>query len=94
MGHNVDVKVSEEGDDWETDPDFEVASTSWIEPHVSAGGDSRAFPARFRTTCRSRSSGGGPRPSRGLDAKSTSGGRRTSPPVWGGGGCCCEEVCS
>lgn len=25
MGHDVDVKVSEEGDDWETDPDFEVA---------------------------------------------------------------------
>lgn len=32
MGHNVDVKVSEGDDDWETDPDFEVASTSWIEP--------------------------------------------------------------
>lgn len=24
MGHDVDVKVSGEGDDWETDPDFEV----------------------------------------------------------------------
>lgn len=24
MGHSVDVKVSEQGDDWETDPDFEV----------------------------------------------------------------------
>lgn len=24
VGHSVDMKVSEEGDDWETDPDFEV----------------------------------------------------------------------
>lgn len=24
MGHNVSVKVASEGDDWETDPDFEV----------------------------------------------------------------------
>lgn len=24
MGHSVDMKVSAEGDDWETDPDFEV----------------------------------------------------------------------
>lgn len=24
VGHSVDMKVSAEGDDWETDPDFEV----------------------------------------------------------------------
>lgn len=24
VGHSVDMKVSEQGDDWETDPDFEV----------------------------------------------------------------------
>lgn len=30
VGHNVSVKVSAEGDDWETDPDFEVLNTSWI----------------------------------------------------------------
>lgn len=24
VGHNVSVKVTSEGDDWETDPDFEV----------------------------------------------------------------------
>ena len=26
VGHNVNVKVAAEGDDWETDPDFEVSS--------------------------------------------------------------------
>lgn len=36
MGHSVEVKVSAEGDDWETDPDFEVAFTSW---DVSCGAD-------------------------------------------------------
>lgn len=25
VGHNVSMKVAAEGDDWETDPDFEVA---------------------------------------------------------------------
>lgn len=29
MGHNVSMKVAAEGDDWETDPDFEVLHTSW-----------------------------------------------------------------
>lgn len=29
VGHNVSVKVAAEGDDWETDPDFEVLCTSW-----------------------------------------------------------------
>lgn len=24
VGHNVSMKVASEGDDWETDPDFEV----------------------------------------------------------------------
>lgn len=32
VGHNVNVKVAGEGDDWETDPDFEVLNTSWIKP--------------------------------------------------------------
>lgn len=27
VGHNVNVKVASEGDDWETDPDFEVHSS-------------------------------------------------------------------
>lgn len=27
VGHNVNVKVASEGDDWETDPDFEVHGT-------------------------------------------------------------------
>lgn len=29
VGHNVNMKVAAEGDDWETDPDFEVLYTSW-----------------------------------------------------------------
>lgn len=29
VGHNVSMKVAAEGDDWETDPDFEVLCTSW-----------------------------------------------------------------
>lgn len=28
VGHNVNMKVASEGDDWETDPDFEVLYTS------------------------------------------------------------------
>lgn len=28
MGHNVSMKVAAEGDDWETDPDFEVVHNS------------------------------------------------------------------
>lgn len=31
VGHNVSMKVAAEGDDWETDPDFEVVS------HTSSG---------------------------------------------------------
>lgn len=27
VGHNVSMKVAAEGDDWETDPDFEVVCT-------------------------------------------------------------------
>lgn len=30
VGHNVNMKVAAEGDDWETDPDFEVPCTSWF----------------------------------------------------------------
>lgn len=29
VGHDVSMKVAAEGDDWETDPDFEVLHTSW-----------------------------------------------------------------
>lgn len=79
MGHTVDVKVSEEGDDWDTDPDFEVLHTSWIVSHGAAGRHTRPFSACFRMTCRSRSRGGERRPSRGPDARSTSGRRRTRP---------------
>lgn len=28
VGHDVSMKVAAEGDDWETDPDFEVLYTS------------------------------------------------------------------
>lgn len=30
VGHNVSMKVAAEGDDWETDPDFEVVHTSSV----------------------------------------------------------------
>lgn len=40
MGHSVEVKVSAEGDDWETDPDFEVAFTSWVGSCGADGGHS------------------------------------------------------
>lgn len=33
VGHNVSMKVAAEGDDWETDPDFEVVYTSWSVRH-------------------------------------------------------------
>lgn len=45
MGHNVSMKVAAEGDDWETDPDFEVLQyilpgvcvgwVCWCEEHLS-----------------------------------------------------------
>lgn len=80
MGHNVDMKVSEQGDDWETDPDFEVPTLpgSLVPAPVPVEVTAGLLLPRFRTTCRRRSRGGAPRPSRGLDAKSTSGGPRTS----------------
>lgn len=37
VGHNVSMKVAGEGDDWETDPDFEVLCTSWSERHCREG---------------------------------------------------------
>lgn len=33
VGHNVSMKVAAEGDDWETDPDFEVLHTSGCVSH-------------------------------------------------------------
>lgn len=77
MGHNVEVKVSKEGDDWETDPDFEVPY--FLVSPGAPGGHADLLLPPFRTTCRSRSRGGEPRPSRAPDARSTSGGTRTSP---------------
>lgn len=73
MGHSVDMKVSEQGDDWETDPDFEVLPGFRLRMLVVVTADT--FFARFRMMCRSRSRGGERRPSRGLDARSTSGRR-------------------
>lgn len=32
MGQNVQVNVEDGGDDWETDPDFEVASVHFLHP--------------------------------------------------------------
>lgn len=94
MGHNVDVKASEEGDDWETDPDFEVPYASWIVSRGVGGRDSQAVSACFRTTCRSRSRGGERRPSRGLDARSTSGRRCTSPLLWAAAVMRCADLFS
>lgn len=71
VGHSVDMKVSTEGDDWETDPDFEVLPGFRLRMLVVVTAD--PFSPVFRMTCRSRSRGGERRPSRGLDARSTSG---------------------
>lgn len=56
--------------------------TSWILSQDAGGSHSRPFFACFRMTCRSRSRGGERRPSRGLDARSTSGRRRRGARLW------------
>lgn len=36
VGHDVNVKVESEGDDWETDPNFEVSKPEYKRTSVSA----------------------------------------------------------
>lgn len=78
VGHNVSAKVAAEGDDWETDPDFEVLVKKVFvgakAPHsVSLTCGFHVCTLCFRTMYRSRSRGGEPRPSRARDVKNTSG---------------------
>lgn len=74
VGHNVSMKVAAEGDDWETDPDFEVLCTLCGVCVVVQTLLSQPFLTLcFRMTCQSRSRGGEQRPSRARGVKSTSG---------------------
>lgn len=78
MGHNVSMKVAAEGDDWETDPDFEVlcVCVCHFEGKIVGVGPSLTsflIFSNFRMTYQSRSRGGEQRPSRARDVKSTSG---------------------
>lgn len=78
VGHNVSMKVAAEGDDWETDPDFEVGHTSSaVSPGHRCSLTQRPafFPHALccRMTFQSRSRGGGPRPSRARDTRRPSG---------------------
>lgn len=96
MGHNVSMKVAAEGDDWETDPDFEVLvketsvgakAPHSVSPPCGFRVSSSVCTLCFRMTCRSRNRGGGPRPSRAQDAKNTSGKKR-------GRNCFCKRKCA